>query len=162
MEAHSFKCQKWCSAFHVAEMNEGNKLQLYDVLSTKVFVRYKTGLTNKCYSICMRICSCVLLSLIYSWLNPSINRARTHNLHSFPKLQPHEPSVPAAKPSSPITLCTGGFAAGTDGSCGWSFVKECRSQVRARLLALFLLSPSSEQCFLGSYLLDSTCLFQVA
>ena len=30
---------------------------------------------------------------------------------------------------------------------GWSSAKECRSRVRARSLVLFLLSPSSEQCF---------------
>ena len=36
-----------------------------------------------------------------------------------------------------------GFTAGTDGSCGCSSAKECRSQVRAQSLVLFLLSPSS-------------------
>ena len=35
------------------------------------------------------------------------DRARTRDLHSFAELQPHEPSVPAANPSSPIALCTG-------------------------------------------------------
>ena len=41
----------------------------------------------------------------------------------------------------------GGFAAGTDGSCGWSSAKECRSRVRARSLVLFLLSPFSWAVF---------------
>ena len=36
--------------------------------------------------------------------------ARTRDLHSFAELQPHEPSVPAANPSSPIALCTGTFS----------------------------------------------------
>ena len=40
-----------------------------------------------------------------------------------------------------------GFAAGTDGSCDWSFAKECRSRVRARSLVLFLLSPFSWAVF---------------
>ena len=35
------------------------------------------------------------------------DRARTRDLHSFPELQPHEPSVPAANPLPPIALCTG-------------------------------------------------------
>ena len=35
------------------------------------------------------------------------DRARTRDLHFFVELQPHEPSVPATNPSSPITLCTG-------------------------------------------------------
>ena len=35
-----------------------------------------------------------------------------------------------------------GFATGTDSSCGWSFVKECRFQVWALSLVLFPLSPS--------------------
>ena len=34
------------------------------------------------------------------------DRARTRDLHSFAELQPHEPSVPAANPLSPIALCT--------------------------------------------------------
>ena len=48
---------------------------------------------------------------------------------------------------SPITLCTEGFVAGTNSSCGWSSMKECRSQVRARSLVLFLLLPSSWAVF---------------
>ena len=32
----------WCWPFYVAKIHESNKLQLYDVLTTKVFVRYKT------------------------------------------------------------------------------------------------------------------------
>ena len=39
------------------------------------------------------------------------DRAQTRDLHSFAELQPHEPSVPAANPSSPIaflfTVATG-------------------------------------------------------
>ena len=35
------------------------------------------------------------------------DRARTRDLHPFIELQPHELSVPAANPLSPITLCTG-------------------------------------------------------
>ena len=49
-----------------------------------------------------------------------------------------------------------GFTAGTDGSCGWSSAKECRSWVRARSLVLFLLLPFSWAVFAEKSLQCST------
>ena len=40
-------------------------------------------------------------------IGPATELKHRTYVHSFEELQPHELSVPAANPSSPITLCTG-------------------------------------------------------
>ena len=91
---------------------------------------------------------------------PSTTGSRVHATHYclLSLLPPH--TVPASRRRSSSGRCIAAhlqpvhkamgdkeFATGTDSSCGWSSAKECRSQVRAQSLVLFLLSPFSWAVF---------------